>query len=397
MPSIRVVDLSKRFGKVVALDKVFFYVKNREYVGILGPSGCGKTTLIKCVAGILQQNKGHVYIGEKLVDGTPPEDRGIGYVFQNIALFPHMNVRDNIGYGLRVKQADVEESRRIVSETIALIKFNADPGEYPSELSGGMQQKVAVARALASKTELLLLDEPLSALDAKVRVELRYELRKLVKDLKLTAIHITHDQEEVMSIADRIMIMKRGQIVEVGTPEQLYFRPKTLFTANFLGEANFIEGKVVSIQDSILAMKIRNGIVIEAHLKTDGAGETTVEEPKKDARHKRMPKKTRFFANQLVVAAVRPEFISISKMESTLGRRRPNTIQGKIEDSVFSGGTYVYELILENDEHVTCRVPFDESQEPWKKGEAVTVTLDSEATLVYPYPRIGLAKEISLE
>jgi ABC-type Fe3+/spermidine/putrescine transport system ATPase subunit len=338
------------------------------------------------VAGILQQNKGHVYIGEKLVDGTPPEDRGIGYVFQNIALFPHMNVRDNIGYGLRVKQADVEESRRIVSETIALIKFNADPGEYPSELSGGMQQKVAVARALASKTELLLLDEPLSALDAKVRVELRYELRKLVKDLKLTAIHITHDQEEVMSIADRIMIMKRGQIVEVGTPDQLYFRPKTLFTANFLGEANFIEGKVVSIQDSILAMKIRNGIVIEAHLKTDGAGETTVEEPK-----------TRFFANQLVVAAVRPEFISISKMESRLGRRRPNTIQGKIEDSVFSGGTYVYELILENDEHVTCRVPFDESQEPWKKGEAVTVTLDSEATLVYPYPRIGLAKEISLE
>jgi ABC-type Fe3+/spermidine/putrescine transport system ATPase subunit len=260
-----------------------------------------------------------------------------------------------------------------------------------------MQQKVAVARALASKTELLLLDEPLSALDAKVRVELRYELRKLVKDLKLTAIHITHDQEEVMSIADRIMIMKRGQIVEVGTPDQLYFRPKTLFTANFLGEANFIEGKVVSIQDNILAMKIRNGIVIEAHLKTDGAGETIVEHPKKDACHKRMPEKTRFFSNQLVVAAVRPEFISISKMDSPLGHRRPSTIQGKIEDSVFSGGTYVYELILENDEHLTCRVPFDESQEPLRKGEAVTVTLDSEATLVYPYPRIGLAKEISLE
>jgi ABC-type Fe3+/spermidine/putrescine transport system ATPase subunit len=397
MPSIKVVDLSKRFGKVVALDKVYFYVRNREYVGILGPSGCGKTTLIKCLAGILQQDKGHVYIGEKLVDGTPPEDRGIGYVFQNIALFPHMNVRDNIGYGLRVKQVDVEESRRLVSETIALIKFNADPGEYPRELSGGMQQKVAVARALASKTDLLLLDEPLSALDAKVRVELRYELRKLVKDLKLTAIHITHDQEEVMSIADRIMIMKRGQIVEVGTPDQLYFRPKTLFTANFLGEANFVEGKVVSIQDNILEMKIRNGIVIEAHLKTDEAEGARGEERKKDARQKRTSKETRFFSNQLVVAAVRPEFVSISKMGSTLGRRRPNTIQGKIENCVFSGGTYVYELILENDEHVSCRVPVEESQESLKKGEAVNVTLDSEATLVYPYPRIGLAKEISLE
>jgi ABC-type Fe3+/spermidine/putrescine transport system ATPase subunit len=260
-----------------------------------------------------------------------------------------------------------------------------------------MQQKVAVARALASKTELLLLDEPLSALDAKVRVELRYELRKLVKDLKLTAIHITHDQEEVMSIADRIMIMKRGQIVEVGTPDQLYFRPKTLFTANFLGEANFIEGKVVSIQDNILAMKIGNGIVIEAHLRADGAGGAIVEHLKGDPRHRRMPEKTRFFSNQLVVAAVRPEFISINKVERPLGHRRPNTIQGKIEDSVFSGGTYVYELILENDEHLTCRVPFDESQEPLRKGEAVTVTLDSEAILVYPYPRIGLAKEISLE
>jgi ABC-type Fe3+/spermidine/putrescine transport system ATPase subunit len=397
MPSIRVVNLSKRFGKVIALDRVDFYVRTREYVGILGPSGCGKTTLIKCVAGILQPEKGHVYIGEKLVDGTPPEDREIGYVFQNIALFPHMNVRDNIGYGLRVKQADLEESRRLVRETIALIKYNADPGEYPKQLSGGMQQKVAVARALASRTELLLLDEPLSALDAKVRVELRYELRKLVKDLELTAIHITHDQEEVMSIADRIIIMKKGQIVEIGTPDQLYFRPKNLFTANFLGEANFIEGKVVSSQLSIIEIKIKGGLVIEAHLKTNESEQGRVEEAEKVTRQEREEKETRFYTNQLVVAAIRPEFISISRIDSASGRRRPNTIKGKIGDSIFSGGTYVYELVLENDEHLSCRVPFDESQEVLRRGEEIKVTLDPEAILVFPYPRIGLAKEVSLE
>jgi ABC-type Fe3+/spermidine/putrescine transport system ATPase subunit len=260
-----------------------------------------------------------------------------------------------------------------------------------------MQQKVAVARALASRTELLLLDEPLSALDAKVRVELRYELRKLVKDLKLTAIHITHDQEEVMSIADRIIIMKKGQVVEIGTPDQLYFRPKNLFTANFLGEANFIEGKVASFQDNIIAIKIKSGFVIEAHLKTDRSEQGRVEETEKVSRQERKTKETRFYTNQLVVAAIRPELISISKMNTASSRRRPNTIQGKIGDSIFSGGTYVYELVLENDEHLTCRVPFDKSQEILKRGQAINVTLDPETILVFPYPRIGLAKEVSLE
>jgi ABC-type Fe3+/spermidine/putrescine transport system ATPase subunit len=397
MPSIRVVNLSKRFGKVIALDKVDFSVRNREYVGILGPSGCGKTTLIKCVAGILRPEKGHVYIGEKLVDGAPPEDRGIGYVFQNIALFPHMNVRTNIGYGLRVKQVDFEESRRIVSETIALIKYNADPGEYPSELSGGMQQKVAVARALASRTELLLLDEPLSALDAKVRVELRYELRKLVEDLKLTAIHITHDQEEVMSIADRIIIMKKGQIVEIGTPAQLYFRPRSLFTANFLGEANFIEGKVMNVGQDIIAIKIKEGIIIEAYLGTEELGETRAEETEKHPPRKIKPKTTNFFKDQLIVAAIRPEFISFRRKSSMPASTGKNTVRGKIGDCIFSGGTYVYELLLENDVRLSCRVPFDESQERPKQGETITVTLDPQAVLVFPYPRIGLAKETSLE
>jgi ABC-type Fe3+/spermidine/putrescine transport system ATPase subunit len=397
LPSIRVTNLSKRFGRVIALDKVDFSVRNREYIGILGPSGCGKTTLIKCIAGILQPEKGHVYIGDKLVDGTPPEDRGIGYVFQNIALFPHMNVKDNIGYGLRVKQVDFEESRRLVSETIALIRYNADPGEYPRELSGGMQQKVAVARALASRTELLLLDEPLSALDAKVRVELRYELRKLVKDLKLTAIHITHDQEEVMSIADRIIIMKKGQIVEIGTPAQLYFRPRNLFTANFLGEANFIEGEVQDIQKDMMTIKIKEGIILEAPLKAEGQEETVGEETENNFPREKKSSANEFFTNQLVVAAIRPEFISFSKRGSVPSVRRRNTIRGEIGDRIFSGGTYVYGLVLENDLHLSCRVPFDESREMPEQGEEINVTLDPQAILVFPYPRIGLAKEISLE
>nr|MDO8134584.1 ABC transporter ATP-binding protein [Candidatus Njordarchaeum guaymaensis] len=396
MPGVRAVNVSKRFGKVIALERVDFYVRNGEYVGILGPSGCGKTTLIKCVAGILKPDRGHIYIGEKLVDGLPPEDRGIGYVFQNIALFPHMNVRENIGYGLRVREADEEESRRLVSEMIALIKFNADPKSYPRELSGGMQQKVAVARALASKTELLLLDEPLSALDAKVRVELRTELKKLVKDLKLTAIHITHDQEEVMSISDRIIVMKRGQVVETGTPDQLYFRPKTLFTANFLGEANFIEGRIASIQDGVFTLKLKNNALIEARTKAEGEEAEPVE-GKMERKRKRKQRKKIFELNMLAVVAIRPEFISLGKIEGAKIHKATNTFKATVDKAVFSGGTIRYELTLENEDRVSSRVPVDQFKESFKTGEEVAATLDPNAMLLYPYPRIGLAREISLE
>jgi len=395
MPSVRAVSVGKRFGKVVALERVDFYVRNGEYVGILGPSGCGKTTLLKCVAGILKPDRGHIYIGEKLVDDLPPEDRGIGYVFQNIALFPHMNVRENIGYGLRVREADEEESRRLVSEMIALIRFNADPKSYPGELSGGMQQKVAVARALASKTELLLLDEPLSALDAKVRVELRTELKKLVKDLKLTAIHITHDQEEVMSISDRIIVMKRGQVVENGTPDQLYFRPKTLFTANFLGEANFIEGRIASMQNEAFTLRLKNNALIKAHTKSEEA-ETEPIEGKVERKRKRKREKKIFELKMLVVAVIRPEFVSLSKMEGARTRKATNTFKATVDKAVFSGGTIRYELTLENGDRVTCRVPVDQFKEPLRAKE-VAATLDPNAILLYPYPRIGLAREISLE
>lgn len=395
MPSIRAVNVSKRFGRVIALERVDFHVRNGEYVGILGPSGCGKTTLLKCLAGILKPDRGHIYIGEKLVDDLPPEDRRVGYVFQNIALFPHMNVRENIGYGLRVREADEDESRRLISEMIALIKFNADPRSYPRELSGGMQQKVAVARALASKTELLLLDEPLSALDARVRVELRTELKKLVKDLKLTAIHITHDQEEVMSISDRIIVMKRGQIVETGTPEQLYFRPKTLFTANFLGEANFIEGRIAGIQNGLFTLRLKNNALIEVHTRREEAEEEPAE-GKVEPKRKTKQKKT-FELNMLVVAVIRPEFISLHEIESARIRKATNTFKATVDKAVFSGGTIRYELTLENEDRVTSRAPMDQSNQSFKTGEEVMATLDPNAILLYPYPRIGLAREISLE
>ncbi|WXG47341.1 MAG: ABC transporter ATP-binding protein [Candidatus Atabeyarchaeum deiterrae] len=396
MPSIRVVNLNKRYSKVVALDKVTFSVRNREYVGILGPSGCGKTTLIKCIAGIIAQDRGHVYIGEKMVDGVPPEDRGIGYVFQNIALFPHMNVRDNIGYGLRVKEVDEEESRRLVSEMIELIKFNADPKEYPRELSGGMQQKVAVARALASRTELLLLDEPLSALDAKVRVNLRYELRRLVKDLKLTAVHITHDQEEVMSIADRIIVMKRGQMVEIGTPTQLYFKPKRLFTANFLGEANFLEGKIIKMQESSLTIRIKGSMVIEVSLKQEEWDRKEREEGEQSDKL-RTGEEKKFHTNQLIVAVIRPEFISISRGSGGKAHGGTNTLNATVNDAIFSGGTIRCDLTLEEGDRVACRMPFDQSEKPLRTGEELAATFDPNAILVYPYPRIGLAREVSLE
>ncbi len=245
MPKIRVEGVKKSYGKVVALNGVNLTIRDGEYLSIVGPSGCGKTTLIKSIAGVVQPDGGDIFIDDNKVTQLPIEDRGVGYVFQEIALFPHMNVYDNVSYGLMVKGVTPLEREVPVEEMLHMMNLEDYVSLYPNELSGGARQKAAISRALTSGSTLLLLDEPLGALDLKVRTVLRYELRKLVKDLGLTAVHVTHDQEEALSISDRIVVMKAGKIVEVGLPIQLYMRPKEIFTAKFLGEANFITGEIV--------------------------------------------------------------------------------------------------------------------------------------------------------
>lgn len=260
MPHIKVVNVSKFFGRIKALERINLEINDGEYIALLGPSGCGKTTLLKIIAGILEPSEGRVFIDGKDVTNVPPEDRNIGFVFQNYALFPHLTVYENTIYGPIMRGRNEEETRRNAREMLQLVRLAARHDAYPSELSGGMQQRLAVARALTTGSSLLFLDEPLSALDAKIGEEVRSEMRRMVKDLNLTAIHVTHDQEEAMEVADRIVIMRRGRIEQVGSAEEIYANPANLFVADFLGGANFVEG-VASDEGECSKLKLLGGEV----------------------------------------------------------------------------------------------------------------------------------------
>src|SRR5512136_889061 len=259
MPEVRVVNLTKKFGKIAAIDNVTLTIHDKEYFSLLGPSGCGKTTLLRLIAGLIDLDSGEIYIGDKLVNDVPPEDRDIGFVFQTFALFPHMTAWSNVLYGPKVKNYDAKQAETIGHEVLEMVKLNERLDAYPSELSGGMMQRIAVARALAAGAKILLLDEPLGQLDAKVRNEIRYEMRKMAKDLNLTAIHVTHDQAEAMSISDRIAVMKKGRIVQVDTPQELYTHPNSIFVAHFIGESNFLEGTVSTPSNGDIEIELRGG------------------------------------------------------------------------------------------------------------------------------------------
>lgn len=307
MPKLDVTGVSKNYGNIKALDNVSLTVEDREYVCILGPSGCGKSTLIKCIAGIDQPDNGTILIDGRPLHRVLIEDRKIGYVFQDIALFPHMTVRDNLSYGLAVKHSRSEQIATVTNEMLDLISMRERSRSFPAELSGGAQQKVAVGRAIATGSHLFLLDEPLGALDALVRAELRYDLRRLASDLGLTIIHVTHDQEEALSIADKVVVMKRGRIVEVGKPSETYNSPKSLFTENFVGETNLLEGKIVTSQGGLCSIEIgSHKLNVKANVRRIG---------------------------QKVIVAIRPELVPIN----SLSGRSARGWQGQIKQAAFLG------------------------------------------------------------
>jgi iron(III) transport system ATP-binding protein len=245
-PFLRIEHLSKRFGAFTALKDVSLEVRRGEFVCFLGPSGCGKTTLLRAVAGLDPQEEGRIEIAGRDVTRAPPAERDFGIVFQSYALFPNLTVAQNVGYGLVNRRKGAVEIRRRVAELLALVGLPEQDRKYPVQLSGGQQQRVALARALATSPGLLLLDEPLSALDAKVRVRLREEIRALQKRLGVTTIMVTHDQEEALAMADRIVVMNHGVIEQVGTPEEIYRLPATAFVADFVGEMSFLDAEVAA-------------------------------------------------------------------------------------------------------------------------------------------------------
>jgi len=352
---------------MIAVDHINLLIQDKEYLTLLGPSGCGKTTILRMIAGLIEPDEGEIYIGEQLVTGRPPEDRDIGYVFQQYALFPHMNVWDNVTYGPRVKAWEEEKGERIGREMLEMVRLYERTDAVPQELSGGMMQRVALARALAAGAKLLLLDEPLGALDAKIRFELRYELRRLVKDLELTAIHVTHDQGEAMAISDRIAVMRKGKILQVGTPQELYMNPQHVFVANFIGESNFLDGHVVEVNRKGSAIELRGGLIVQISDKTKSKG----------AR---------------VVLAIRPEAFTIEKGR----RKRINSMLGHVEKLRFEGTNVRYEIRLVNGDLVVVVRP-TLIGEWFDIDEEVIVSFPRDKSYVFTYPDKGLREELALE
>ena len=243
---LRIEDLTKRFGQFTALDRISLEIRQGEFVCFLGPSGCGKTTLLRAIAGLDIQDEGRIIMDGRDVSFSPPAARDFGIVFQSYALFPNLTVSDNVGYGLVNQRWSRQRIADRVAELLQLVGLPEQGDKYPVQLSGGQQQRVALARALATSPGLLLLDEPLSALDARVRLRLREQIRELQRRLGVTTIMVTHDQEEALTMADRIVVMNQGVIEQVGTPAEVYANPATAFVADFVGTMSFFEGKLTA-------------------------------------------------------------------------------------------------------------------------------------------------------
>ncbi|RKX75701.1 MAG: polyamine ABC transporter ATP-binding protein [Spirochaetes bacterium] len=262
MSTLLLDHIDKYYGKTKAVDHLYLDVKEGELVTLLGPSGCGKTTTLRCVSGFLRPDKGDIYIGKRKVTDIPPEKRGIGLVFQNYALWPHMTVFQNLAFGLQLKKFQKKDIEQKVGEALATVKLEGMEERYPRQLSGGQQQRVALARALVLEPDILLLDEPLSNLDALLREQMRFEIAELQKRYGITTIYVTHDQTEAMVISDRIVVLNNGKIMQEGSPVDIYSKPANKFVAGFMGTTSFIEGSVQGNLGKYVQLQTNDGLFI---------------------------------------------------------------------------------------------------------------------------------------
>jgi len=365
MPTVRLAHVTKRFDNITAIDHINLEIHDGEYVCILGPTGSGKTTLLRLIAGVIKPDEGEIHIDGKLVNDVPPQERGTAYMPQQYALFPHLRVIENVSFGPLAKGVNRSKAAQISMQMLEMTRLAWRANSFPGELSGGMQQRVALARGLASSAKLLLLDEPLGALDARLRVELRYRLRELAQKNNLTTIHVTHDQAEAMIVADRIVVLRNGQIQQEGPPTYIYSQPKSIFVANFVGGANFLEGFISEKNSDGSWVELRGRLRIFISENDHPVGER-------------------------IVLAIREESSWIGKN----GEDEVNVIRGTVNTTSFLGDFMSHEVLLENGDTVNCRVPTAMTSEKFSIGEEVFVQLKPQDIKVYPYPPAGLYKEL---
>ena len=364
MPSVDFMNVSKTFDGVVALDRVTFDVEEGEYLCVLGATGSGKTTLLRLIAGLIKPNSGTIYFDGKSVNNVIAQSRNAAYVPQQYALFPHLTVLENVAFGPLSRGCQPREAMEIASRALELVRLSWRSEAVPKELSGGMQQRIALARGLASGARLLLLDEPLGALDARLRLDLRHKLRQLVKESGLTAIHVTHDRDEAMSVADRIMILRRGRIEDYGKPDTVYDRPKGIFTAHLVGGANFLEGVVEALEKETTTIRLRGGIKIRTPLYS-------------------------LTATELVIIGVRKENVLLSTTAE-------NSFDSEVRQVRFLGNSREYILRLSNGDLIASRQFLEEKQEQFKVGDKIKVGFERKDVMIFAYPKHGLKKELEI-
>ena len=360
MPGLRLVNLSKRFGKTVAIQNVNLEIHDGEILTLLGPSGCGKTTTLRCIAGLLTPDEGDIYLGKGRVTDWPPERRGIGLVFQNYALWPHMTVYQNLAFGLELRKTPKEEIKRRIGEALAMMRLSGFEGRYPRQLSGGQQQRVALARALVIEPSVLLLDEPLSNLDAKLREEMRFEIRELQKSLGITTVYVTHDQAEALVLSDRVAILHEGKIMQVGTPKDIYDRPNNRFVAGFIGLTSFIEGAIAGFDEvkSCLVVKTRDDLEIRVRASGLKRG-------------------------QKVILALRPEHIRLCKDDEMARSEGLNLLEGTVMRAAYLGDIIDYRIKV-GDWVLRAHTGTDRVLNP---GEKVLIAFSPEQATLIPKSR----------
>jgi putative spermidine/putrescine transport system ATP-binding protein len=355
MSVIALRGLTKRFGSVVAVDDLSLEIADGELLALLGPSGCGKTTTLRSVAGFELPDAGQIHFGDRHVTDLLPEQRNIGMVFQNYALFPHMTVQDNVAFGLQMRKMAAGEAAQRVAAVLAKVQLTGLEGRYPRQLSGGQQQRAALARALVIAPDVLLLDEPLANLDAKLREEMRFYVRSLQQDIGITAIYVTHDQAEAMVIADRIAVMFGGRLHQLARPTEVYNHPATAMVAEFIGLTNFIEGKVAAADGGFITLETALG-----PLRCRGeasAGRATR------------------------LLAVRPEALQLSA--EARGEAGLNRLRGVVRARAFLGNLMDYRVEIAPD--VLLRVQGD-PHAPFAVGDGVHVVFAPAATWSVPAP-----------
>jgi spermidine/putrescine transport system ATP-binding protein len=354
---IQLDRVAKRFGEVTAVDEVTLEIAAGEFFSLLGPSGCGKTTTLRMIGGFELPSSGRILLRDRDVTRDPPDKRAVNMVFQHYALFPHLTVADNIAFGPKRQGLPKDEVRRRVGEGLALVRLEGYEKRKPGQLSGGQQQRVALARALANRPNVLLLDEPLGALDLKLRRQLQLELKRIQSEVGITFVYVTHDQEEALTMSDRIAVMNAGRVEQLGTPEELYERPRTRFVADFIGTSNFLSGAIESVEGLTAVVRLAGGDrCVTAIARGLGVGHA-------------------------VELSVRPEAVSLRAVNGAGPTGAVGTINATVEQAAYLGGNIQYLVRSASGLPLTALAPTSGDRIPvggevevtWSPGDALVL------------------------